>query len=80
MHELLMKVTRMRLKGDILAEVLVMWSIRNEIVPSSHTCMIVYEAANTKHETYIVRAVRIIISLTDTFVYILLLFTIVDEH
>ena len=60
-----------------------LWSIGNELVPSPHThgtCMIAYEAANTKHETYKVRAIRIIISLTGTFVYISLLFTIIDEH
>ena len=34
MHILLMKVTRMRLKSDFLAEVFVLWSMGNEFVPS----------------------------------------------
>ena len=36
MHELhvLMKVTEMRLKSDFLAEVFVLWSMGNELVPS----------------------------------------------
>ena len=29
-----MKVTRMRLKSDFLAEVFVLWSMGNELVPS----------------------------------------------
>ena len=39
MHELLMKVTGMRLKGDFLAEVFVLWSMGNELVPSPQTLM-----------------------------------------
>ena len=34
MHELLMKVTGMRLKSDFLAKVFVLWSMGNELVPS----------------------------------------------
>ena len=39
MHELLMKVTRMRLKGDYFAEVFVLWSMGNELVPSPLMCV-----------------------------------------
>ena len=35
MHELLVEVTRMRLKSDFLAEVFVLWSMGNKLVPSS---------------------------------------------
>ena len=35
MHELLMKVTGMRLKSDFLAEVFVLWSVGNELILSS---------------------------------------------
>ena len=34
MHELQMKVTGMRLKSDFLAEVFILWSLGNELVPS----------------------------------------------
>ena len=36
MHELLMNVTGMRLKSDFLAEVFVLWSMGNELVPSPY--------------------------------------------
>ena len=35
MHELLMKVAKMRLKSDFLAEVFILRSIVNELVPST---------------------------------------------
>ena len=35
MHELLMKVTGMRLKSYFLAKVFVLWYVGNELVPSS---------------------------------------------
>ena len=34
MHELLIKVTGMRFKSDFFAEVFVLWSMGNELVPS----------------------------------------------
>ena len=52
MHELLIKVTGMRLKSDFLAKVFVLRSIGNELVPAPHNIALNLNLANIPVTVY----------------------------